>query len=83
MHDGSLQTLEQVIDVYARGGQNIEQGPFRGAGKLNTYKSAFISGFSLSNEEKKQLIHFLEALTDTSYLQNPLFRNPHSFSKIN
>jgi cytochrome c peroxidase len=32
MHDGSIATLEQVIDVYADGGRVIENGPNAGMG---------------------------------------------------
>ncbi len=76
MHDGSVASLEDVITIYARGGRMIEKGPDAGDGKLNPNKHAFIKGFSLSDNEKRQLISFLHALTDTSYLKNPLYQNP-------
>lgn len=64
MHDGSVASLTDVIDIYARGGRSNATGD----GKLNIYKHPLIKGFSISLEEKKDLISFLHTLTDTSYL---------------
>jgi len=58
MHDGSLQTLDEVIEHYVAGGKHPKgQHPS-------------ILSFQLTTREKKQLISFLGALTDTSYLKN-------------
>ena len=38
MHDGSIATLEGVIDHYAAGGRTIEEGARRGIGRDNRYK---------------------------------------------
>ena len=35
MHDGSVATLEDVIDHYAAGGRTIAEGPYRGVGHDN------------------------------------------------
>jgi cytochrome c peroxidase len=64
MHDGSMKTLEEVIDFYSRGGRNVQSGPFRGDGKSNPFKSGFVSGFSLSETERTDLVNFLKSLTD-------------------
>ncbi len=76
MHDGSVASLSEVIDIYSSGGREIFDGPLKGDGKKNKYKHPFIQGFKISVEEKKDLIHFLESLTDTSYLKNPFFLDP-------
>jgi cytochrome c peroxidase len=76
MHDGSINTLEEIIDMYARGGRNITNGPMAGDGKNNANKDKRITGFSISAKEKKQLIDFLYSLTDSSILTNPHFQNP-------
>lgn len=76
MHDGSLQNLNQVIDLYARGGQLISQGPYTGDAATHPQKSKLIKGFSITATQRYELIHFLESLTDTSYLQDPLFTDP-------
>jgi cytochrome c peroxidase len=51
MHDGSAATLEEVIDLYDRGGGN---GP---------NKSKLIYPLNLSGEEKADLVAFLKTLT--------------------
>src|SRR5690606_40685706 len=52
MHDGSIATLEEVIDHYARGGRKIEAGPFAGEGALNPYRSELVRGFLLQDHER-------------------------------
>jgi cytochrome c peroxidase len=76
MHDGSIATLEEVIDHYARGGRIIVDGPNAGAGYLNPYKDGFVRGFLATDDEKRDLIAFLESLTDPSFLTNPAFSDP-------
>lgn len=61
MHDGSLRTLEEVIDHYASGG------------KKHPNKSNLIKGFTLTAGEKEDLLAFLQSLTDEAFLQNPAF----------
>ena len=76
MHDGSIETLEEVIDHYARGGRLIESGPYAGDGSQNPNKSAFLKGFSISDQEKQDLIAFLRALTDEDLITNPAYSDP-------
>lgn len=64
MHDGSLATLGEVIDHYAEGGRTIKDGPFAGVGKDSPYKSPLVKGFLITPEEKDDLVHFLESLTE-------------------
>lgn len=52
MHDGTLHTLGQVVDHFASGGQAAPN------------KSPQITGFSLTEQDKEDLIAFLQALTD-------------------
>jgi len=56
MHDGSLSDLNSVIEHYMSGGKN------------HFNKDQRIIPFNFSDTEKEDLIHFLEALTDTSYM---------------
>lgn len=58
MHDGSLNTLEEVINHYSMGG------------KGHPLQNKVIKPFKLTKEEKYQLIVFLKSLTDLSYLKN-------------
>jgi cytochrome c peroxidase len=76
MHDGSMSTLEEVIDFYIAGGRLIEEGPYKGDGRLNPYKSQFVKPLDMSEEQKADLIAFLEALTDEVFLTNPEHSNP-------
>lgn len=76
MHDGSVNSLEEVIQIYAKGGQNILSGPYIGDGRLHQFKDKRISGFSITYEEEKDLINFLYALTDSTISTNPNFLNP-------
>lgn len=69
-HDGSVSTLDEMIDIYAKGGRSIEVGENKGDGSQNPYKSKLIKGFSISKEEKENLISFLNCFTDTGYLKN-------------
>ncbi len=76
MHDGSIGTLEEVIDHYADGGRTIRTGEFKGASKNNPNKSAFVKGFRLTAQEKRDLIAFLKSLTDEKFLRDPRFSDP-------
>lgn len=76
MHDGSVETLPEVIDIYANGGRGDVGDKLYGNGPTNTMKHKFISGFKISDQEKSDLVVFLQSLTDTTYLQNKMFLNP-------
>lgn len=68
MHDGSVATLEEVVDLYAAGG--------RGAGATNPRKSPLVTGFVLTAEERADLVAFLGALTDEQLLTDPVLADP-------
>ncbi len=76
MHDGSIATLEQVIDHYARGGRTIREGPYAGVGRESPRKSNLIAGFELDGRGRADLVEFLKSLTDTSFLTDPRFSDP-------
>lgn len=76
MHDGSMATLDAVIDHYAAGGRVIEAGPDAGDGRASPYKSHLITGFTITAQEKADLIEFLRSLTDQTFLTNPAFASP-------
>lgn len=63
MHDGSILTLEELIEHYNTGGKN------------HPHKSSLIKPLNLTDTEKKELVLFLKALTDMSFIHNPLFHN--------
>ncbi|RMG23377.1 MAG: cytochrome-c peroxidase [Bacteroidetes bacterium] len=62
MHDGSLSSLEEVVEHYSSGG------------KAHPNKSVLIRRFILSEQEKQDLIAFLHALSDETFIHNPAFR---------
>jgi len=92
MHDGSIATLEAVIDHYAAGGRTIADGPDAGVGSMNPYKgdcdsacqffpcafSQFLRGFGLSASEKQDVVNFLESLTDEEFLHNRQQSDPYA-----
>jgi cytochrome c peroxidase len=70
MHDGSAATLADVIDDYAAGGR---------AARLQHRKPSAgvaVRPFSITATEKRDLIAFLESLTDEDFLTNPHFSDP-------
>jgi cytochrome c peroxidase len=76
MHDGSIATLEGVLDHYAAGGRTIATGPNAGIGHDNPNKDPLIAGFQLSRQDRADLIAFLESLTDEEVRHDPGFANP-------
>ncbi len=76
IHDGSIATLAGVLDHYAAGGRTIESGDHAGAGRNNPNKDALIAGFTLTAEQRADLVAFLESLTDRDVLTDPRFANP-------
>jgi cytochrome c peroxidase len=78
MHDGSMATLEEVLDFYAAGGRNITSGPNAGDGRAHPNKSDLISRIDLTAQDKADLVAFLKTLTDSDFLTNPKFSNPHA-----
>jgi cytochrome c peroxidase len=76
MHDGSISNLDAVLDHYAAGGRTIASGPLAGDGSKNPNKNQFVSGFSLSAQQRADLLAFLKSLTDTEFLNDPRFSDP-------
>ncbi len=66
MHDGSIASLDGVLDHYAAGGQ----------APGNPEKDALVGGFPLSAQDRRDLIGFLQSLTDDAVLHDPRFSNP-------
>lgn len=76
MHDGSIATLEGVLDHYTAGGRDVTSGPYVGDGRLSPLKNPLVRPFELSTQERADLIAFLESLTDTDFVNDPAFSNP-------
>ena len=67
MHDGSIATLDGVLDHYAAGGKNGHDHP---------NKDPLIGGFTISRRDRDDLIEFLKSLTDNEVIHDPKFANP-------
>ncbi len=65
MHDGSLETIDDVLDHYNSGGHPSPN------------KDPLIRPLKLSKIQLAALKAFMNTLTDTSYLTNPLITNPY------
>jgi cytochrome c peroxidase len=76
MHDGSVPTLREVLAHYAAGGRTVSTGPHRGVGARNPNKSPLVAGFVLSEDEIRDVIAFLESLTDERFVTDPRFSDP-------
>jgi cytochrome c peroxidase len=78
MHDGSIATLEAVVDHYAAGGRVITAGPLKGDGRDSPLRSDFINGFTLTRQERRDVVAFLHSLTDSAFIRDTRFSNPWS-----
>lgn len=76
MHDGSVATLEEAIAHYGRAGRNVAAGPNVGDGSTSPLKESFVGGFVLTDEERDDVIAFLNSLTDRTFLSDPRFSDP-------
>lgn len=65
MHDGSVATLAAVVDHYVQGGR---QAPL-GAAAANAYRDTNIRPLQLTEADKKDLVAFLESLTDPQFVE--------------
>ena len=75
MHDGRFKTLAEVVDHYS--------DHVRESASLSTFirgESNDLNGknLKLTPDEKKQIIAFLNMLTDYAFISDPRFADPHS-----
>jgi len=66
MHDGRFNTLAQCLNHYHTGVQ-----------QSSTLDPLLVNGIQLTNAQAADLTAFLKTLTDSSFLKDPLFSNPH------
>jgi cytochrome c peroxidase len=69
MHDGRFNTLEEVIDHYNTGGVP--------SATIDPFMKYTTGGLQLTDQQKADIIAFLHTLTDTVFIHNPSFQNPH------
>jgi len=65
MHDGSLETLEEVVTHFSNGG----------VGHPN--QSTLVVPLFLSEQQQEDLVAFLRTLTDQSFISDPSFSDPN------
>jgi cytochrome c peroxidase len=65
MHDGSLATLDEVLDHYGNGGRT-----------RSPLVDPLMKRFTLTEDERADFIAFLESLTDTELLTDPALGDP-------
>ena len=64
MHDGRLETLDDVLDHYSSGGH------------YSPNRDPQITGFTLSARDREDLKAFLHTLTDTAAVRRPAYQAP-------
>ena len=70
MHDGRMQTLEEVMDHYNTGVKSSSTVDFLLQYNLQP------GGLGLTDQEKADLIAFMKTLTDETFLHDEKFSNP-------
>ncbi|MCS6916450.1 MAG: cytochrome c peroxidase [Chitinophagales bacterium] len=70
MHDSRFLTLEEVVQHYSSGIKPSSPN-------LDIHLQGIGSGVQLSAQQQADLVAFLKALTDTSFLTHTAFQNPH------
>jgi len=65
MHDGSLATLDDVLEHYSAGGRYRSR-----------YTDSRLRPLGLSPAERQDLVKFLDSLTDREFLSDPRFAEP-------
>ena len=83
MHDGSIATLEEVLNVYAAHGRNITSGPNKGDGRRNPFKDVRLNKIKLNKSERADVIAFLKTLTDETLLTDPRYVDPFKGNATN
>ena len=68
MHDGSIATLEEVLEHYSKGGR-----------APNSQQSPIMRPLDLNAQERSDLIAFLHSLTDPVVISDPRWSDPFRF----
>ncbi|WP_315816758.1 hypothetical protein [Paraflavitalea speifideaquila] len=73
MHDGRFATLEGVVDHY---NEHIQESPTLSIFLQNNQSGMNDHQLGLTPGEKKDLIAFLQMLTDSTFITDKRFSNP-------
>ncbi|MDN5287492.1 MAG: Cytochrome-c peroxidase [Mucilaginibacter sp.] len=74
MHDGRFKTLDEVVDHYS---EHIQESASLSAFLRGESNEPGGQSLKLLPREKKQIIAFLNMLTDSAFINNPDFTDPH------
>jgi len=69
MHDGRFETIEEVMEHYNSGGHHVTNQDEDNVDNL-------IRPLNLSERNKREIIAFLGALTDSTFIKNESFQSP-------
>ncbi|MDN3581605.1 cytochrome-c peroxidase [Mucilaginibacter flavus] len=79
MHDGRFKTLDEVIDHYS---EHIKQSASLSSFLQHESNEPGGTSLKLLPKEKKQLLAFLNMLTDSAFINNPRFSDPKLVSSL-
>jgi cytochrome c peroxidase len=68
MHDGRFATLEQVVEFYNSGASRVYPA--------DPFISKHPNGLNMTSQQKTDLVAFLKAMTDSSFLQISAYAKP-------
>lgn len=74
MHDGRFKNLEEVLDHY---NEHIQSSKSLSVALQNRPNEPGGKSLGLTAKEKADIISFLKMLTDSTFISNPAFSNPH------
>lgn len=74
MHDGRLQNMEQVLDHY---NEHVLESTTLSSFLRHVSNETNGKNLLLTQNEKTDIIAFLSMLTDSTFITNPEFSNPH------
>jgi len=80
MHDGRFKTLDEVIDHYS---EHIVQSPALSTFFIGESNEPGGKSLKLRPDEKKELIAFLNMLTDSTFITDKRFSDPNTLSAKN
>ena len=68
--------MDEELDHYAADGRTVADGPHRDVGHDNPNKNPIVHGVTLSRDQRRDLIAFLETLMDQTLRHSPSLSNP-------
>lgn len=72
MHDGRYKTLEQVVNFYL-------DSVHINSPNLDEHMNLLTNRPNFNTEDRKALVAFLKTFTDSTFLKNPAYKDPHGF----